>query len=133
MTDPSADNIIVATRFSRLEGLQATPDASAAEIQYEALAALAESLDLLATALNSMNDRSTVDATRVHALQKRVRKLELLVQATSSPDDANPPPAVPGSPRPLANTLKDLCALHVAPVSTASMSQIMRHLTASNP
>lgn len=122
MADASPDRIVVATQFSRLRALNANaaspPDI---DVNYEALAALAEALELLSQSLLALQADGAVNPLRLRRLDERVSLLVGYLEPPAagalgaarpqtSPVDSNEPlspytaalsqPAVSGHPRP---------------------------------
>jgi hypothetical protein len=87
VTDSLKTNLIVATRFSHLAGGATSAQTGSADLRYEALAALAESLDLLAATLSAFPGPAHVDPRRLTRLRRRTASLQHLCEADPAPKD----------------------------------------------
>jgi hypothetical protein len=99
MTDPSANNVIVETRFSRLRKAAASDGRlRQVDLPYEALAALSEVMDVLAEMLAAKAEGRPVSdgrrlriAERAELLVEQVRKLSTSDESrveTNAPETA---------------------------------------------
>jgi hypothetical protein len=109
MTDPSANNVIVGTRFSRLRKIAAVHGPPPqVDLAYEALAALSEVMDVLAEMLAAKAEgRSVSDARRLRIAERaellveQVRRLSATDESAAKADaleTASPAAAEPEPP-----------------------------------
>lgn len=78
MVAPVKSNVLIATRFTHLAGNPDSAAALRANVTYEALTALAESLDQLALILSSFPEPANLDPRRAARLRERLAQLEAI-------------------------------------------------------
>ena len=87
------DSVVVATCFSRLRDER--QDATGVDLKYEALCALAESLELLSSVLDSLPNNTRVHAERLRGIDARMKRLLALLPRNPPASDAAQPTPEP--------------------------------------
>lgn len=94
MADSTADNLIGATRFSRLAATARSADAVSADvIRHEALATLAEGLDMISRTFAAYPMLTKPDPARLRQLTERMSRLIRAAEPhVSKPSDSDAMP-----------------------------------------